>query len=102
MLPEKDIHINLLELRAIRFGLLHLEDMLRGRTTAVFSDNMTALSYLLKQGGTHSSSLNAEAQATLSWAERSALAILTQFVPDSSSVAILSVAGLASAPPRGV
>ena len=52
----------------------------------LFSDNATALSYIINQGGTHSSSLNAEAQAFLSWAERNAVTLLPQFVRGSSNV----------------
>ncbi|XP_045127738.1 uncharacterized protein LOC123514154 [Portunus trituberculatus] len=61
------LHINLLELKAICLGLLHLKEHVRGQTVAVFSDNATALSYLAKEGGTCSGSLNAEAQAILQW-----------------------------------
>ncbi|XP_045104399.1 uncharacterized protein LOC123499932 [Portunus trituberculatus] len=70
---ELSLHINLLELKAIRLGLLHFKDHVRGQTVAVFSDNATALSYLAKEGGTRSGSLNAEAQAILQWAEDHAI-----------------------------
>ncbi|XP_045101307.1 uncharacterized protein LOC123498206 [Portunus trituberculatus] len=83
---ELSLHINLLELKAIRLGLLHFKDHVRGQTVAVFSDNATALSYLAKEGGTRSGSLNAEAQAILQWAEDHAVRILTQFVKGSANV----------------
>ncbi|XP_045130668.1 uncharacterized protein LOC123515846 [Portunus trituberculatus] len=83
---ELSLHINLLELKAIRLGLLHFKDHVRGQTVAVFSDNATALSYLAKEGGTRSGSLNAEAQAILQWAEDHAIQILTQFVKGSANV----------------
>ena len=41
-------------------GFLHL---LRGRTVSLFTDNTSALSYLCKEGGTRSSTLNSVAQA---------------------------------------
>ena len=83
---ELSLHINLLELRAVRLGLQHFKDHVRGQTVAVFSDNATALSYLAKEGGTRSGSLNAEAQLILQWAEDHAVQILTQFVKGSSNV----------------
>ena len=48
-------------LLAIR-GFLHL---LQGQSVSLFTDNMMALSYLRKEGGTRSSTLNAVAQAML-------------------------------------
>ncbi|XP_045133325.1 uncharacterized protein LOC123517379 [Portunus trituberculatus] len=83
---ELSLHINLLELKAIRLGLLHFKEHVRGQTVAVFSDNATALSYLAKEGGTRSGSLNAEAQAILQWAEDHAVRILTQFAKGSANV----------------
>ena len=83
---EKTLHINLLELRAIRLGLLHFTEIMRGKTVAVFSDNATALSYIAKEGGTRSASLNDEAQKILRWAEVHSVKILTQFVRGSSNV----------------
>lgn len=85
-IQERSLHINLLELRAIRLGLLHFKDMFRGKTVAIFSDNATALAYINKQGGTRSSSLNYEAQTILRWTEQYAVTIITQFVKGSSNV----------------
>ncbi|KAK3864567.1 hypothetical protein Pcinc_029750 [Petrolisthes cinctipes] len=83
---KRSLHINLLELRAVRLGLLHFREQVHGKTVAVFSDNTTALSYLAKEGGTRSGSLNAEAQTILQWAEDHAIQIVTQFVKGSSNV----------------
>ena len=83
---EKSLHINLLELRAIRLGLQYFVELVRGKTVAIFSDNTTALSYLAKEGGTRSYLLNLEAQETLDWAERNSVNLLCQFVRGSSNV----------------
>ena len=83
---ERALHINLLELKAIHLGLLHFEDFLQGQSIAIFSDNTTALSYLLRQGGTRSWSLNIEAQAILEWAEQRAVTLTTQFIRGSANV----------------
>lgn len=54
------LHI-ILELEATRQGLLHCIGILQGKTVAVFSDSTTALSYLVKEVGTHSTTFNTEA-----------------------------------------
>ena len=83
---ERLDHITLLELRAIRQGLLAFADVVVGKTVAVLSDNTTAVSYLQKAGGTRSSRLNLEAQMTLQWAEDHSVTLLTQFVRGESNV----------------
>lgn len=83
---ESSLHINVLELRAIRLGLLHFAEVVKDSVVAVFSDNTTALTYLSKEGGTHSTTLNREARAILDWAERHSVKILTQFVRGSVNV----------------
>lgn len=47
---ERCLHINLLELRAIRLSLLHFLEYVQGQTVAVFSNYATALTYLAKEG----------------------------------------------------
>ena len=59
-------------------GFLHL---LTNQLVALFSDNTTALSYLCKEGGTRSSSLNSVAQAILRLCEAHAVRLLPQFIP---------------------
>ena len=83
---ERSLHINVLELRAIRLGLQHFVDVLRGAVVAVFADNTTALAYLSREGGTHSTLLNSEAREILDWAEAHSVRILTQFVRGSDNV----------------
>ena len=85
-LSERDEHINVLELRAIRLGLQALEDQLQGASVALMSDNTTALSYIRKGGGTWSRQLNQEAQLTLQWAEQHQVQLSTQFVRGKSNV----------------
>ena len=56
---ERSLHVNILELRAIRLSLSRCMKNVQDKTVAVFSDNITALSYLIKEGGTRSTSLKA-------------------------------------------
>ena len=72
---------------AIR-GFLHL---LRGKTVSLFTDNMSALSYLRKEGGTRSSTLNSMAQAILRLCEDSSVHLLPQFVTGRLNVLADSV-----------
>src|SRR5207253_1604098 len=51
-------HINVLELMAIRQGLLSFLPILSNKIVQVQADNTTALAYLKKGGGTHSSRLH--------------------------------------------
>jgi hypothetical protein len=55
------LHINELELRAVLKGLQTFLPLLEGKTVLVQSDNTTALAYIKKGGGTHSSRLHAVA-----------------------------------------
>ena len=82
----KGLHINLLELRAIRLGLQEVEEEIVGRSIGIMADNSTALAYLQKQGGTISSSLNKEAQETLKWLEEREIQVTTQFVRGEENV----------------
>lgn len=83
---DSSCHINFLELKAVRLALLHFQHLLHGRTVGLFSDNTTALAYLAHQGGTHSSTLNLEAQRILRWAESKSISIRTQFIRGSHNV----------------
>ena len=56
-LEETSLHINLLELRAVRFALTVFSDMLRGKKVLINTDNVSALFYINKQGGTSSIAL---------------------------------------------
>ena len=55
---EARLSINARELLAVRRGLLHFQSSLLGKTVAVFCDNVTAVAYLHKEGGTRSPFLN--------------------------------------------
>ena len=50
-------HINVLELTAVLRSVSLLTDLARGKVLTVFSDSTTAVAYINRQGGTHSSSL---------------------------------------------
>ena len=74
------------ELLAILFAIRGFLPHLWGQTVAVYSDNSTALAYLRKQGGTHSSSLNEVAQVLLRLCETQSVRLLPQFIPGHLNV----------------
>ena len=67
--PQAFMSINARELLAIQHGLHHFQLSLRGHTVAVYCDNVTAVAYLRKEGGTRSPLLNTIAQEILRWSE---------------------------------
>ena len=68
------------------FQDLTFVDDLQDKIVAVFCDNTTAISYLRRQGGTFSSTLNDLAQQILRWAESQNITIRPQFVMESRNV----------------
>ena len=54
---EASDHINSLELKAVLLALQNLESHVVGQSVLIRSDNMTVVSFINYQGGTHSSSL---------------------------------------------
>ena len=83
---EALLSINARELLAVEKGLLAFEEYLIGKVVAVYCDNTTAVSYLRRQGGTHSSLLNSLAQRILRWAEVRGLSLMPQFVMGAHNV----------------
>ena len=78
--------INHRELLAIFLAIRGFLHLLLGQTVSLFTDNTSALSYLRKEGGTRSSTLNEVAQAILRLCEASGLRLLPQFVPGCLNV----------------
>ena len=83
---ELALHINNLELRAIWNTLRAAEHLVVGKTVSVFADNSTALSYLLKQGGTRSWQLYSLVRQILLWAEERNVILLPQFISGTKNV----------------
>ena len=57
---ESLLHINNLEMRAAFLAVQHFQDSLRSQCVLISSDNTTVVTYIKKQGGTHSQSLYQE------------------------------------------
>ena len=65
--PETRLHINVLEMRAVRLTLQHLEPHIRGRHLLVECDNTSTVAYINKQGGVLSWSLWEETKLLFSF-----------------------------------
>ena len=84
--PQASMSINARELLAIQHGLHRFQFSLRGHTVAVYCDNVTAVAYLRREGGTRSPTLNTIAQEILRWAESLDIRLAPQFIPGSNNV----------------
>ena len=78
--------INHRELLAVLYALRGFLHLLRGQSVSLFTDNISALAYLRKQGGTKSATLNSVAQSILRLCEANDVHLLPQFVPGKLNV----------------
>ena len=83
---DQDLHINILELRAVWFALQSFQERLMGHRVALMSDNTTVVAYINKQGGTVSSSLWLLTKQVLTWAELNSVSLVGRFVPGRRNV----------------
>ena len=80
---QKQLSINLSEMMAVQNGLLRFSQFLRGKTIALFGDNVTTVAYLRRSGGTRSQVLFLKAREILLWIESMQVTILPQFIQGS-------------------
>jgi hypothetical protein len=66
---EQNLHINVLELKAVWLGLEMLCQHMNNQHILIHIDNMTAVAYIREFGGTHSLQCNETAQLIWEWAE---------------------------------
>ena len=64
---ERRLHINVLELRAVHLTLLHLEQKILSQSVLIESDNTATVSYISKQVGVVSKTLNDEVCTLYKW-----------------------------------
>ena len=80
---QRELSINLREMMAVQNGLLQFSSLLRGKTIALFCDNVTTVAYLRRSGGTRSQVLFLKAREILLWVESMQITILPQFIQGS-------------------
>ena len=64
---QSQLHINILEMKAILSALKQCQDILANSLIMVATDNSSVVAYIRKEGGTHSPSLCMEVWETLLW-----------------------------------
>ena len=80
---QRELSINLREMMAVQKGLLEFSSLLRGKTIALFCDNVTTVAYLRRSGGTRSQVLFLKARGILLWVESMKITLLPQFIQGS-------------------
>ena len=80
---QRELSINLREMMAVQKGLLEFSSLLRGKTIALFCDNVTTVAYLRRSGGTRSRVLFLKAREILLWVESMKITLLPQFIQGS-------------------
>jgi len=84
--PDKDLHINVLELKAIWLGLQAFLDTLQGSNVAIMCDNVSAIAYIRNQGGTLSRQMSDLAVQICTWAESKQMTLTPRHVPGHLNV----------------
>ena len=80
-------HINTLELKAVLLALQNLESLVVGHSLLIRSDNMTVVSFINHQGGTHSLSLCRLALDLWEWCLRRRILLHAAHIPEENIVA---------------
>lgn len=78
---EKDKHINVLELMAIENGLKCFENQILNKHVKILCDNVCAVTYVKKMGGSHSPECNAVANRIWSWCQLRNIWLTITFLP---------------------
>ena len=80
---RRELSINLREMMAVQKGLFEFGSLLRGKTIALFCDNVTTVAYLRRLGGMRSQVLFLKAREILLWVESMKITLLPQFIQGS-------------------
>ncbi len=83
---QAQLHINVLELKAVSLAIHSLMPLLRGKCVMVASDNSTVVAYIRKQGGTHSWSLFVETWELFHLCQRNGISIRVRHIPGRLNV----------------
>ena len=80
-LPESNLHINHLELKALFLALKEFQDLCSNNIVLVATDNTTVVAYINKEGGMKSGSLCALLWRILSWCTRKQVTLRACHIP---------------------
>ena len=79
--PDRSLHINHLELKAVSLALQGFLPLVSGRSVLVKSDNLMVVAYINHQGGTHSVLLCLETLRLLFWCRQERIVLLASHIP---------------------
>ena len=83
---DRKLHINCLELKAVVCALQHWAPLLQGHKVMVATDNSTVVSYINKQGGTHSAPLLRLTVELFLWLESQNIVVRARHIPGCLNV----------------
>ena len=83
---QQSLHINALELLAIKLALSHWKVHCRGKTISLFTDNTTVVAYIRNQGGLVSWTLFQLVQELLLWTKEQQITLMVRHIPGKQNV----------------
>ena len=83
---QSQLHINMLEMMAIRLALKQAKTFIHHSCLMISTDNTTVVSYINKQGGTHSSNLCVEVWKILNWCLEQDIVIRVRHIPGKFNI----------------
>ena len=84
--PESNLHINFLELKAVLLALKGFTEACTGKVVLIATDNTTVVSYINKQGGLRSGSLCALLWRIMAWCSRHRVVLRARHIPGRLNV----------------
>ena len=85
-LPESNMHINYLELKAVFLALKHFQNLCAGKTVLIATDNTTVVSYINKEGGMRSGPLCALLWRIITWCTKRQVTLRARHIPGRLNV----------------
>ena len=83
---QKRLHINVLELLAVRLALQHFLPLVQGQPVMVMTDNTTVVAQLRNQGGMLSRPLYSHTAQLLLWADSHNVSLVPRHIPGKLNV----------------
>ena len=83
---QSQLHISMLEMMAIRLALKEAKTFIHHSCIMISTDNTTVVSYINKQGGTHSPNLCVEVWKILNWCLEQDIVIRVRHIPGKFNI----------------
>ena len=83
---QSQLHINMLEMMAIRLALKQAKTFIHHSCIMISTDNTTVISYINKQGSTHSPNLCVEVWKILNWCLEQDIVIRVRHIPGKFNI----------------